>query len=194
MKLKDIINLIDGKKERKKEKKNVNFIPIPLEKYLYQGKIKYMNMADMKLNGKTLLQIAKRYSVTGERIRQILKKYFSDIDFPNQKGNKGRKRIKKFIKKKCEQCRKRIKLLAYKQNLNKKFCNVKCWRKFRGYKTLPIPVNKMTRKQFNVYNNARTKRYYHAHKHEPQFQTRIKKNNKLGQLKYYERRKNSGDN
>lgn len=54
------------------------------ERY-YIGRAKYMPLADMKLAGRTLQEIADTRGTTKEAVRVLLKRYFPDLTFPHGK-------------------------------------------------------------------------------------------------------------
>lgn len=145
----------------------------------YEKKAAYIELADMKLTGQTLQQIGEKMGFTRERARQILKKYFPEIVFPKQSG--GVKTVKDDVEITCLFCKK-IKIhIAYKSNLNKKFCDKACSRAYKNQHAhfkIPIPWKQMTREQFRKYQNQRIKDYYRRHKDDPAFKAKIKEYNR----------------
>lgn len=149
-------------------------IPLSDEQRLYLKKIKHMDIADMRLNGMTLTLIAKNKKLTRQRISQILKECFYDIEFPVA-INKHTRKLPVF-EFKCQECGVTKNLNSTRANLNKKFCGHKCHVASVGG-ILGSKVKGLSKTEYLFYRNERQRRYYHEHKHEPQFQARIKKYN-----------------
>lgn len=88
----------------------------------------------------------------------------------NSKALKERKNIT------CEQCKREFEIIV---GTKKKFCSNDCFLKAVRHNRTP--------KEIRAFNNERTKKYYHKHKHEDKWKERVKKNNNLA----YEKRKSN---
>lgn len=182
------IELSDGTKVKRgedfvvKKKKE----PLAIMNLFYRRKVKYMAMADMKLEGKTLDEIGKKYKLSRERIRQILNQYFPDIDFPNAYHGRPVDPSKR-VDITCKQCKKVITVLkSILKSRNITFCSNQCYLDFHGYNKLPVSINRMNPEQFKVWNAARSKSYYHAHKNDPHFKRKIQMYNRRQYIKNHE--------
>ena len=150
------------------------------EKRFYLKKVEHMELADMKLAGKSLEEIAKVRGVSRERIRQILKQYFPDIKFPRHAGFRGG-RLKdpnNTIVVKCLRCGKPV--YCYK-NISKgirKYCGQFCFLTSRGRKKLPISISQMTKEQYRIYHNKKCHDNYHKVHNDPAFKAKIKEYNR----------------
>lgn len=137
--------------------------PSTLER-LYKKKVEYMHFADARLSGKSMIEIGKEEGISRERVRQILRQYFSDIQFPRYKhGNPKAEIISPCGRKGCVN---QIKEFRYPSLKGRKYCSYECNMRAQGNRVLPIHVSQMTPEQFRVFNNQRTKDYYHLHKYD----------------------------
>ena len=151
------------------------------EDYYIRNKAKYIKIADDRMNGATLESIGRKLNLTRERIRQILQKYFPDLEFPDLRVKySGRLKGGHMIP--CKQCKKKIYVTKRLEEI-RKYCSQECFYKYRGFKKLPIPVTRMTKKQFQKYNRERCNMYYHKHKNELWFKQKIKERNRITRLK-----------
>lgn len=164
--------LIDGKEKITKK----NFMLENEADVIYQKKIHYMDVADMRLEGMSLSQIGEKKGLSRERIRQILNRYFFDITF-KKCSPPGRKRsLVTFIKIECKFCKKIKTFRNFKENKKRKFCSFKCYMKYEGRK-IGRNVSGMTKEEYRKYNRIRGRRYYRVHKYDPEFRAKIKKYN-----------------
>lgn len=139
------------------------------EQDLYLKKIKYMEMADMKLSGMTYEAIAKKKGLTRQRIEQILKLFFPDIEFPNRSFYIPKIQVT------CIVCGTVKEYPDYKMYRTRKYCNVKCQVKLSPKKSTP--------EEKREYWRNRTLAFYHSHKHLPHYIAKHKEYNRTAHEK-----------
>ncbi len=175
-KLSDELFLIDGRQKLTGIKRP----PFLSQRKMYEKKVQYMDMADMKLEGKTLEEIGDKYKCTRENVRQKLSKYFPDIEFPNFQGKKHPPSKYKMVNRKCETCKKPMKFRGTPSMIKKRFCNSECFGDRDGVKYRWSKMNYKQRKEANL---EKTMNYYNKHKNDPHFKAKIKEYNRRASIK-----------
>ncbi len=146
---------------------------VPIDR-LHEKKILYMDISDLRLKGLTLKEIGKKKNLTGERIRQILQKYFPDI--PKRLESVGT------IDKKCLRCSKISTYLNYSANRKRIYCGLECrslarvTNGERGWRHLPLEEKRK-------YYRERMRLYYPKIKNKEWFKHTVWKNNTKATLK-----------
>ena len=118
-------------------------------------------IANLKMSGKTLQEIADRYGLTKERVRQLL--LSTGKTYPKQSAG-IRARVTVF----CLRCNKKIPNLVPNRAKNRKYCSQQC----------ATPKIYKTRKEKMRYHQIKAKEWYQEHKNSPGMKKLISLRNK----------------
>lgn len=169
--LKSLLNKLHPKEQPKPKKKWVRRIKDPMARA--------KEMAYLRRKKLSLQEIADKFGITRERVRQILIERFPGEEFPNCL-------IVPKITFKCTECGKDKEIYPSQAHAYR-FCSKACAKANRL--KVAIASHKPTNSRFapielrRAYWRIRTKKYYEEHSHEPRFKARIKINNEKGALR-----------
>lgn len=134
---------------------------------------------DMFCSGQSLTDISKQVTVTRERVRQVLNKYYGDEYHRQKDENSVNRLVKRLneldkIKGICTHCKK-----EFGNADGKKFCTQECHRASMRKYEYPAWVNgrsirrgNFTKDEWRQINSLRGRFYYQSHKEEQRKRTR----------------------
>ena len=130
-------------------------------------------MKCLRMEGKSLEYIGKEFSITRERVRQILKSFFPNEILPKL-NNKGRKFVQR-VKANCTFCG--IEFEMFPRHVKKRMiCNFKTCPKFK-------PIQGRTPEEIRLFNRNRMREYNRKHKDDPHTKMKRKEYNRRAAIK-----------
>lgn len=145
-----------------------------MKKELFQERAE--KMASLRREGKSLEQIGEEFSLTRERVRQILIQSFPTETFRHAK-------ILQYKTFECKHCKKeKTVLLSIFKYSKLKFCSRKCYADYkiacRKATGIPTGSHFVSIAERRAYYSHAAKRWYERHKNDPAFKAVTSQRNK----------------